>query len=162
MALHDFYCPRCGQVLLDVNIPIAIGAMKGAPAHCGAPAQWIAAVGRMDAYEPFQEFVARDGQNNPVLIDSLRKLRRVEEDSQHMAANGEGQPLVWRRYSNDRSNFDQHTLAPGWQGGAQPDPAWVKKHRQDIRRDEGVASTDYGPGISDATPSPLDALEKRS
>ena len=160
MALHDFWCQVCGQLLVDVNVPISIGATAGAPLHCGRPAAWIPQVGRMDAYEPFQEFEARDGQNRPVLVDSLHKLRQVERASEQDYRNGEGQPLVWRSYSNDRSNRDVHALAPGWTGGEAPDPAFVKKHGARIRRDAAVADTDYGPGVSDATPSALDRLDR--
>ena len=28
MALHDFWCQTCGQVLVDVDIPIAIGPLR--------------------------------------------------------------------------------------------------------------------------------------
>jgi len=160
MALHDFWCPECGQVLVDINIPIETGAMKGAPEHCGKKTRWIPQVGRMDAYEPFQKFETFDGQNRPVVVDSLKKLRDLERQSEIDARNGEGQPIVWRRYSNDNSNKDVHTLAPKWQGGEQPDPAWVKKHAADLRRSADVADTEYGPGVSDATPSALDALSK--
>lgn len=161
MALHDFYCSWCGQVLVDVNIPIALGAVQGAPEHCGRTATWIPQVGRMDAYEPFQEFTVRDGQNREVTVESLRQLRTIERESEQQYRNGEGQPLVWRAYANDRSNKDVHALHPGWTGGATPDPAFVKKHGQTIRR--GAQSDDdtaYGPGVSDATPSALDHLSK--
>jgi hypothetical protein len=160
MALHDYWCQVCGQVLTDINVPIAIGATKGAPLHCDRPAAWIPQVGRMDAYEPLQEFETYDGQNRKVTIDSLKKLRDVERQSEIDARNGEGQQINWRRYSNDRSNLHSHSLAPGWTGGAQPDPAFVKKHGSRIRRDAAVADTEYGPGVSDATPSALDHLSK--
>jgi len=160
MALHDFWCQVCGEVLVDVNVPIALGARLGAPTHCGRPAAWIPQVGRMDAYEPFQEFTARDGQNREVVVDSLSKLRKIERESEQDSRDGRGQPIVWRRYSQDRSNLHTHSLAPGWTGGAQPDPAFVKKHAAAIRRSTDVADTDYGPGVSDATPSALDALSK--
>lgn len=162
MALHDFWCQVCGQVLVDVNVPIAIGATAGAPLHCGKPTAWLPAVARMDASSGpgFRAFVTRDGQNNEVLVDSLKKLRDVERDSEHMYRNGEGQPLLWRHYSNDRSNRDVHALHPNWSSGERPDPAWVKKHAADLKRDASVADTEYGPGISDDTPSALDALEK--
>lgn len=160
MALHDFYCQDCGQVFTDVNVPAAIGATAGAPLHCGRPTAWIPQVGRMDAYEPFQEFEARDGQNRPVLVDSLHKLRQVERASEQDYRNGEGQPLVWRSYSNDRSNRDVHALHPGWSGGEAPDPAWVRRHGDQLKRSAAVADTDYGPGVSDATPSALDHLSK--
>jgi hypothetical protein len=160
MALHDFWCQVCGQVLVDVNIPIALGAMRGAPLHCEKPMSWIPQVGFIDAKEPFQRFVTRDGQNREVVVDSLSKLRKIERESEDQYRNGEGQPLVWRSYSNDRSNRDRHSLHPDWHGGAQPDPAWVKKHAADLRRSDAVADTDYGPGIDDSTPSALDHLSK--
>ena len=161
MALHDFYCPACGQVLVDVNVPIEIGARLGAPEHCGRQTEWIPQVGRMDAYEPFQEFETRDGQNRRVTVDSLHALRKVERQSEQDYRNGEGQPLVWRSYSNDASNRDVHALHPGWTGGERPDPAFVRKHGATFRRgNDSVAETDYGPGVSDATPSALDSLSK--
>lgn len=158
MALHDFYCQTCGQVLVDVNVPIELGAVRGAPQHCDRPAVWIPQVGRMDAYEPFQKFETRDGQNTRVTVDSLAALRKIERESEQQYRNGEGQPLVWRAYSNDPSNKDVHALHPGWHGGEAPDPAFVTKHAAAIRRSTDVADTDYGPGVSDATPSALDHL----
>jgi hypothetical protein len=160
MALHDFWCQVCGEVFVDVNVPIAVGAVRGAPEHCGQPTAWIPAVGRMDAYEPFQEFTARDGQNHEVVVDSLHKLRQIERQSEQHYRNGEGQPLVWRQYSNDRSNRHVHALHPGWTGGEAPDPTWVKQHAAGLARDLSVADQDYGPGINDSTPSALSHLSK--
>jgi hypothetical protein len=161
MALHDFFCQVCGQVLLDVNVPVAIGATAGAPAHCGKTTAWIPAVGAVDAYEPFQEFEARDGQNHRVTVDSLRKLRTIERESEQQYRNGEGQPIVWRRWSQDASNRDVHTLDPDrFRGGQQPDPAWVKKNAARVIKSVDEPDVAYGPGISDATPSALDHLKK--
>lgn len=161
MALHDFWCQTCGQVLVDVNIPIALGARAGAPEHCGRPTAWIPQVGRMDASSGpgFTAFTTRDGQNQEVVVDSLSKLRALERQSEQQYRNGEGQPLVWRRYSNDPSNHDRHSLHPHWEGGAQPDPAWVKQHADQVRRSEAVADTEYGPGVSDTSPCALDTLK---
>jgi hypothetical protein len=162
VALHDFWCQVCGEVLLDVNVPIEIGARQGAPVHCDRPTSWLPQVGRMDAGNGpgFQAFEARDGQNRQVQVNSLRQLRAIERESEADSKDGRGQPIVWRRYSQDRSNQHTHALAPGWTGGAQPDPAFVKKHGARIRRDASVADTEYGPGVSDATPSALDHLSK--
>jgi hypothetical protein len=160
MALHDFWCQVCGQVLVDIAVPATVGAQKGAPEHCGRKTNWIPQVGRMDAYEPFQEFETYDGQNHRVTVDSLKKLRDIERESEQQARNGEGQPLVWRHYSNDRSNRDVHALHPRWTGGETPDPDWVKAHGAELRRDASIADTDYGPGVSDATPSALDHLTR--
>lgn len=123
MALHDYQCPDCGVIVRDYDVPIAVGAQAGAPncpmgcvaASAGAAffvkTVWIPQVGRMDAYEPFQEFTVVDGQGKTVLVESLRQLRQIEDQSEQQARNGEGQPMVWRDYSQDASNFDQHTLA---------------------------------------------------
>lgn len=161
MALHDFYCSTCGQVLTDVNVPISVGATAGAPLHCGRPTAWIPQVGRMDAYEPFQEFSTTDGRGNPVLVDSLHKLRQVEADAETAYRNGEGQPMVWRNYSQDVSNRDQHTLHRSFHGGEQPDPAAAHRFGSTLQRgEETVASAEYGPGVDDSNTSPLAYLSK--
>jgi hypothetical protein len=162
MALHDFWCQVCGQVLVDVNVPIEIGARLGAPFHCDRPAAWMPQVGRMDASSGpgFTAFTARDGQNHEVVVDSLHTLRRIERESEQAYRNGEGQPIVWRRYANDNSNRHVHALHPHWQGGEAPDPAWVKKNAAGLAQGDLVAETDYGPGVSDATPSALSHLSK--
>ena len=163
MALHDFWCQVCGQVLIDINVPIAVGATAGAPEHCGRPANWIPYTRAMDIGAVkgagFRGFTTRDGRGHPVEIDSLHKMRQIERESEQQYRNGEGQPLVFRRWANTDSNRDVHTLAPGWTGGEAPDPQWVKKHAAQLKRDTSVADTDYGPGVSDATPSALDTLK---
>jgi hypothetical protein len=159
LAYHDFWCQVCGQVLVDINVPIAIGARAGAPVHCGRQTAWIPQVGRMDAYEPFQEFETRDGRNNLVLVDSLKKMRDVERQSEQDYRNGEGQPVVWRRYSQDSSNRDVHSLHPRWEGGEQPDPVYAKKFGKSLRKSTEEPDVAYGPGIDDSTPSALDHLE---
>ena len=162
MALHDFWCQVCGQVLVDIPVPIDIGARAGAPMHCDRQTSWIPQVGRMDAGNGpgFQAFEAHDGQNRPVVVDSLKKMRDIERQSEVDARNGEGQQINWRRWSNDRSNVHDHSLAPGWTGGAQPDPTWVKKNAAQLKRDESVADTEYGPGIDDNTPTALSHLKE--
>lgn len=126
MALHDYRCPTCGHVERDVNVPIAIGAQRGAP-NCPwhdlttTPVRmdWIPQVGRMDAYEPFQEFEATDCYGKPVLVESMTQLRKIEEESEREYRHGPrdevGNPVaqlqIWRDYSQDKSNSDQHTFA---------------------------------------------------
>lgn len=160
MPLHDYWCQTCGQLNLDVYRSVAVGAQADPPEHCGRPMRWIPFVGFIDAKEPFQRFEVRDGQNRLVTIDSLRKLRQLEATSEQQYRNGEGQPLVFRRYAQDATNKDVHSLHPGWTGGEAPDPAWVKKNAAALKRDMSVADTEYGPGVSDATPSALDHLSK--
>lgn len=156
MAMHDFFCAACGQLLLDVDVPIAIGARAGAPLHCGAPTTPIPGIGRMDVGgvkgASFRAFETTDGQNRTVLIDSLATLRRVERESEQQARNGEGQPIVFRAWSQDRSNRDRHTLASG--GGERPDPAYVKKFGQAIRSATEPKAA-FGPGVHEGNTSAL-------
>lgn len=151
MAYHDFVCPACGAPFTDVNVPIETGAQAGAPTcgDCQVQTVWIPKIGRMDALEPFQEFSTFDGQNRPVLIDSLHKLRQVERESEQQARNGEGQPLVWRQYSQDRSNRDVHTL--GSYGGEAPSPEAKRKFGQTLRKVAGEPEVPLGPGVTEGS-----------
>lgn len=122
MALHDYQCPVCGHIKRDVNVPISVGAQKGAPLcphrcqryeHLGpywVYMEWIPQVGRIDALESFQEFTVEGPRGEPIRIDSLRKLRQVERLSEQGERNGEGTKMVWRDYSQDASNKDRHAL----------------------------------------------------
>lgn len=153
MALHDFYCVDCGRVLKDRNVPIAMGAAAYVASEhcaCGGAIAWIPQVGRMDALEPFQRFTAYDGKNNPVIIDSLHKLRQVERDSEQHARNGEGTHMTWRHYSQDKTNLDVNTHGP--------DPAETPSRAAVQKFASGKFGTvaperDYGPGVSDANTS---------
>jgi hypothetical protein len=112
MALHDFVCLRCHAIQRDVNVPIAVGARAAQVRcpDCQRPMDWLPQVGSMDAKEPsFQTVVDVGGV--PTVVGSLHQMRRIERETEQRSRNGEGQPLVWRDYSQNRSNFDQHTLA---------------------------------------------------
>ncbi len=122
MALHDFECSVCGYVLVDYNVPIALGAVKGAPdcprcgitgvpapgVHAAQPMHWIPQIGRVDALGPMQEFEVFDGRGQRVVVESLRQMRTIERESEQHARNGEGQRMAWRAYSNDDSNRHDH------------------------------------------------------
>ncbi len=43
-------------------------------------------------------------------IGSLSDIRRLERESEQAERNGEGRKYVWRDYSQDRSNTDQHSF----------------------------------------------------
>jgi len=112
MPLHDFVCGDCGRRAVDVYVPIAIGASHSnlSCPSCGTLMDWIPQVGSMDAKEPFQQAsISANGKVYP--LNSLHDIRKAERDSEQMARNGEGQPLVWRDYSQEKSNGDRHTLA---------------------------------------------------
>jgi hypothetical protein len=160
VALHDFLCPDCGRVFTDVHVPIAVGGPAGAPRcdACGGQTDWIPAVGRMDAKEPFQKFTAYDGRNRPVEIDSLRKLRQVERESEQLARNGEGQQIVFRMYAQDGSNSHVNTL--GDQSGAsqKPTEAAIRKFGSVLRSQE-APEVGFGPGVDESNASALGGVE---
>lgn len=160
MAVHDFFCGRCGQVLVDIDVPIAIGAKAGAPDHCGAQTTPIPGIGRMDIGAvkgaSFQSFTTTDGRGQPVFVDSFHKLRQIERDSEQAYRNGEGQPMVWRHASQYGSNRDAPTLSRDYYGGDAPTPEAKHRFGSTLQRSatepEGRS---YGPGVSDANASAL-------
>lgn len=164
MALHDFWCRVCGQVLADVNVPVAIGANAGAPDHCGQQTAWIPGATAMDVggvkTAGFRAFDTTDGRGTPVRIDSLRKLRQIERESEVHARNGEGQPMVFRRWAQGASNADQPTLSKSYYGGDAPSPEAVQKFAPSVRRSLAEPDVPYGPGVSDANTSALPPVGK--
>lgn len=162
MARHDFLCSPCHKVLIDVDVPIEIGATAGAPTcvDCGAVMAWIPAIGRMDASSgpAFTAFDAYDGRNQPVHVDSVHKLRQVERESEQLARNGEGQQINWRMWSNDRSNRLDNTLGK-YVAGERPDPTFAKKFGKQIG--EAVADQSFGPGVNESNTSALGGLDKQ-
>lgn len=167
MANHDFWCPACGQVVHDVNVPIAIGGphaivlcpngcRRGDPQALPVRMQWIPAIGRMDAGAvkgaSFQKFDTYNHRNEKVTIDSVHKLRQVERESEQAARNGEGQPIRFRMWHQDRSNKDVNTF--GAYGGETPDPEAVKKFGPALRS-AVEPETGYGPGVNDSNTSAL-------
>jgi hypothetical protein len=158
MALHDYVCDHCGRYFPDVDVPIAIGATRGAPdcPDCVAPTSWIPQIGAMDAREPFQTFTTRDGKNREVVVDSLRTLRRIERESEALARNGEGQQIVFRRWAQDGSNIGVNTLGDPAAFQQRPDPAAVKKFGKALRSAVEPDVT-FGPGVSEANASALPA-----
>lgn len=114
MPLHDYRCLADGTQLRDQYRPITEGARANPPLcpTCHAPMDWVPQIGRMDAYEPFQEIEVYDNRNKRVMVDSLRKIRHMELESEKMARDGIGAPMRWRDYTQDRSNSDVHTIMP--------------------------------------------------
>lgn len=119
MPLHDYRCSSCGTLLKDQYRSIYEGAQARLPTCqlclCSGSfrvMEWIPKVGRMDAYEPIEggEFEVYDGKNNLVTVDSLHKLREIERESEKMYRNGEGQQMVWRKYSQDRNHEYEHSF----------------------------------------------------
>ena len=159
MAVHDYYCGTCGLVLVDVNVPIAIGQAKGAPDHCGEKTQAIPGIGRMDIGAvkgaAFTAFQTTDGRGDPVFIDSFHKLRQVERESEQAARNGEGQAMTWRRGSQYKSNWDQPTLSKSYYGGDAPTPEAKHRFGSTLQRSASEPDHGFGPGVSESNASAL-------
>lgn len=168
MSLRDFWCATCGQLLVDIHVPVAVSSADGAPQHCGRPTIPIPAAPAVHYGDvkgaAFRSFDTTDGRGQPVHVDSLRKLRQIERESEVAFRNGEGQPMVWRRYAQDPSNRDQPTLSKDYSGGEQPTPQ--AKHRFGSTLQKSGADAEgqltnpdldrsFGPGVNDANTSAL-------
>lgn len=168
MALHDYACPSCGQSRIDYYVPITQRAMTAAPLClvCQTPTNWIPQVGRIDAgsgagFLAFDTQVLQpDGSHASVHINSLADLRRVERETEQRQRNGEGQAMIWRDYSNDRSNRDVHTMGK--------DPATLAQEALDAQPKRARLSVTrhgstppilaLGAGVSEPTMSALEGL----
>ena len=132
MANHDFRCPDCGTIR-EVSISVATGASHASVACpcCEGDLDhlvWmvpIIAVPRMSLFSDadprggasdFTKFTtAIEDPSSPSgyrqqTIGSLADIRRIERESEQAERNGEGRKYVWRDYSQDRSNIDQHAF----------------------------------------------------
>ena len=106
----------------------------------------------------FRAFETRDGRNQPVLVDSLHKLRQIERESEQQARNGEGQQMTWRQYSQDPSNKHVHTLMKD------PTPTITGKTtrgvplvRETLRPSEsGEPEVTMGDGVVGVSPLPME------
>ena len=129
---------------------------------------WIIPVPRMDLRSDgegqsgatFQKFTCRDGRNQLVEIDSLHKLRQVEQESEQLARNGEGQQITIRGFAQEHSNMGVNTFG---------EPPSVKPTEEAKRRfglgagakavegplDGSLPDVGYGPGVNDSNTSAL-------
>lgn len=159
MARHDFWCQICGTVRPDVDVPVQVGAVAGAPSCCDSPMTWIAAAPAVHygsvKTAGFKAFDTFDGRGNPVHIDSLRKLRQVEKQSEIDYRNGEGQPMVFRAWSQNAGNKLDSPLHKSMDGGEQPTAEGKRKFGSTLRKSAEAPDTSYGPGVSDANTSAL-------
>lgn len=163
MPLHDFYCPRCNAILPDRYVPVAERASDAAAAArcetCGGALVWIPAAPAVHYGSvktcAFKAFDTTDGYGRPVHIDSLQKLRRVEREAEQAFRNGEGQPMIWRHYAQDKSNRDQPTLSRSYDGGEQPTAEGKHRFGQTLRKSAEEPDASFGPGVSEANASAL-------
>lgn len=140
-------------------MPVQIGATAGAPDHCGAKMIPIPGIGRMDMGAvkgaSFTAFHTTDGRGQPVFIDSTHKLRQVEREAEQAHRNGEGQPMVFRRWAQDASNRDQPTLSKDYYGGEAPTPAAKQRFGSTLKKAAEQPDHSFGPGVSESNASAL-------
>src|SRR5688572_20020852 len=129
----DYRCPRCGTVVENHTFSAAVGAKASAP-FCPKPR--VSGVCQRTAIRmeviPTANFSLRsdgegggrgkesqaftvhrqqpDRHGNLVQVAErvagLADIRRIEKDSEQRYANGEGEPLRFRAFSQDSSNAD--------------------------------------------------------
>lgn len=173
MPIHDLVCRRCGDFRPNVSVPLVPlpepVKVHGFVTHtrvdfpwcCGSPMTYLPS--RTTGFSSYDvrgfDVQVDDAQGGHVEhVGSLSDLRRIERESFVRHANGEGRPMVWRDYSQDRSNADVHTIAK--------DPAVVfteamrarLKERERTTGQPLVEATEYGPGVSDHNTSALTTL----
>lgn len=164
MPNHDYRCAECGWVLADQYRSIEEGGSSRLPAcfNCDLPMVWVPQAAfdlRTDGSPAVAKFTVRDGRNHLVEIDSLHKLRQVERESEQAARNGEGQPLVFRAYSQHRGNRLDNTF------GEIPQPALSTetKRKFGLRggaksltpAPDGAPDIPFGPGVNESNASAL-------
>lgn len=159
MPLHDYFCSICRTVTPNVYVPVTVGGPAGAPRHCGQPMTWIPAAPATHYGDVkgagFKAFDTTDGRGQPVRIDSLQKLRRVEREAEQMYRDGVGQPMVFRHYAQDQSNRDAHTLAPSYAGGEQPTPEAARRFGATLRKSAEAPEAEFGPAVNESNASAL-------
>lgn len=136
MPWADYECPECGAVKTNVVFSADRGAAASAPYCtepmdeadlCGVRMEVIPQVGLMSAangstfkaFDVTREVLERNPETGQVerfhrreRIDSLAKLRAVERDSEQRAKNGEGEPMRFRAFSQNRTNMDVGSFGP--------------------------------------------------
>ena len=131
MPLADYECPACGAIVRDRYFTSAEGAISAAPfclADDCAGSQRMSWIPQAafdlktdgEGQKGFQKFtVHRQGPQGSIReeIDSLHKLRKVEADSEQRYRNGEGEPMRFRGYSQNRSNIQVGSFGSAGQIG---------------------------------------------
>lgn len=173
MPNHDYRCPECATILRDQYRTIEQGGSAHPPRcpHCFAMMVWIIPRPRMDlrsdgegrSGQTFQKFFARDGRNHLVEIDSVHKLRQVENESEQLARNGEGQVVRFRAYEQDRSNMSVNVF--GERPKDDPDMVLTEAGKRKFGLQGGAQLIDgnqaepeysYGPGVNDSNTTALE------
>lgn len=165
-ARHDFCCGRCAYILHNIAVPVSVGARAWADTSgclfCGGPLDWLP-FARFSAFTDAEggtgthcfekctttiDDPGAPGGYREETIGSLADIRRLERESEQRARNGEGRRLVWRDYSQDRTNRDQHSFMAD--PTLTPSKTYLNGTPVRIRRGDPVIA-DHGT-VEDASP----------
>lgn len=169
MPLYRIYhCPDCrtqATTGLEMSIPLC-GSCRG-PMKWQQTREYVSAahVPRFgDA--PAIDFNQTKGRMAPigergVEVNSLHDIRRIERESEQQVRDGVpgAQLHIFRKYAQDKSNFDVHTLGPD--PSQQPSQDWLRKHGAEIGAiAEHAVPSGMGPGMTEDNASylPTDPL----
>ena len=104
MPIHDYACDTCGYTAFDHYLPRLSSEVPTCPNCSSSPLLtrlWTSNKGSSSIFAAF-DFTLDSGER--ITIDSLAKLRRVEEDSMKAWKEGTGRPMLFRSYNQDSSN----------------------------------------------------------
>lgn len=93
-----------------------MGAQAFPPIHCESPMIWLPQVGRISCFaESEKTTIPVEDPSSPtgfrdVTIGSLADIRRLERESEQAERDGVGRRMIWRDFSQNRSNTDVHTI----------------------------------------------------
>lgn len=96
-AEKDEFCSACGDMIRVGMWPFCDGTSGK---HVWTSERHI-----------FKPFVTEVG-GKQVVIDSIQAAARVERETMQRYRNGEGAPMVFRAFHQDKSNFDVNALGP--------------------------------------------------
>lgn len=160
MPRHDYRCPSCGRELRDQYRPVTEGGSAHPPfcTICQISMVWVVPVVandlRSDSDDPhFKKFHVWDGDHR-IEISSLSQMRTLERETAKKAADGIGQPLVFRAYSQDHSNLSVNTFGDG------PSERPTDEAKRRFGQQAMIKSLDepegaFGPGVDESNCSAL-------
>ena len=168
MPLHFYLCALC-DLRREEYRSVQEGGTNVLPfcPVCGEVMAWEVPVVAMDAKEPGQrrsvitrEIMTRQGPRQITEeVNTLHRLRQIERDSEQRYRNGEGEPLRFRAYAQDRSNLDENSFGHAGVIGERAysdGQAPTKRSNIGVRRHgEDRPEAPSGPGVSSAGASPL-------
>ena len=144
------------------------------PEHCGVPMKWRQTrdyhpelhgklTGERSAAIGFRhtspwEIPVQTANGDQVRAESLRDIRRLEKESEKMAADGIGQEMRFRAFNNDTKNGGMLVNSFGEPPQRAPvltDAQGRQKISFDAVDGEAVDAADMGPGAEEALASAL-------